>query len=52
MKDSNFYAEASIAELYHWFADAAVGSSPTWVDVCRWVADSHALDDLLHPCRD
>lgn len=49
MKDSNFYAEASIAELYHWFADAAVGSSPTWVDVCRWVADSHALDDLLHP---
>lgn len=47
MKGAHFYADASVTELYRWFAGEASGSSPTWVRVCEWVADSGALDDLL-----
>lgn len=47
MKGAHFYADATIAELYDWFAGEVAGSSPTWVRVCRWISDSHTLDDLL-----
>ncbi|PFG66340.1 hypothetical protein B0O41_1123 [Propionibacteriaceae bacterium ES.041] len=46
MKGSHFYADASIAELYAWFAEEAAGSSPTWQRLCEWIATDPAAEPL------
>lgn len=46
MTVSHFYADASIGELYAWFADEAMGSSVVWERLCRWIADDPAAAGL------
>ena len=46
MKGSHFYADASIAELYAWFAEEAAGSSPTWQRLSEWIATDEAAEPL------
>lgn len=43
MKGAHAYAAMPIDELYRWFAGEADPTSPTWGDLCRWVADTPAL---------
>lgn len=46
MKGSHFYADASVAELYAWFADETAGSSPVWERLCRWISTDRAAGPL------
>ena len=43
MKGAHAYAAMPIDELYRWFAGEADPTSPTWGDLCRWVADTPGL---------
>ena len=43
MKGAHAYASMPIDELYRWFAGEADPTSPTWGDLCRWVADTPEL---------
>lgn len=43
MKGAHAYAAMPIDELYRWFAGEADPTSPTWGDLCRWVADTPEL---------
>ncbi|GAB3624067.1 hypothetical protein GCM10027418_21510 [Mariniluteicoccus endophyticus] len=46
MKGAHFYADASIVDLYAWFADETAASSPTWERLCRWIAADAAAEPL------
>lgn len=43
MKGAHAYATMPMDELYRWFAGEAEPTSPTWGDLCRWVADTPTL---------
>lgn len=47
MKDAHAYAERTIPQLYRWFAGESAPTSPTWRDVCLWVADTPPVADRL-----
>ncbi|GAB3701117.1 DUF2332 domain-containing protein [Mariniluteicoccus flavus] len=46
MKGAHFYADATIPELYAWFADETAASSSTWERLCRWIAADRAAEPL------
>lgn len=47
MRSKHFYADASIPELYRWFAKETATASPVWEQVSRWVAQTNEVIVLL-----
>lgn len=47
MKETHFYSDGSIADLYEWFADETAGSSPAWERLCRWIARTPRIQERL-----
>lgn len=47
MTGSHFYSDASIADLYTWFANETRSSSAALTRLCHWIADTAAIWPLL-----
>lgn len=47
MQGTRFFTDASIAELYEWFAGETAPSSPTWERLCRWIARTPEIQRYL-----
>lgn len=47
MQGARFFTDASIADLYAWFADETAPSSPVWERLCRWIARTPEIQQRL-----